>query len=107
MNASQEWASRHPDISFTHTFPGFVSTPMVTKWHWTVPYILPLFKYWTVTPETCAQFMWSPLLSNDAKFKTGAHRMDQNANPVQPNKSLTPEVIKAVWDHISSMTASK
>jgi len=48
--------------------------------------------------------MWSTLWSSDPVFKAGAHRLDCHGEPVSPNKSITPEAAKKIWEHAVELT---
>ena len=68
-------------------------------------FFVPLIRPLTVTPEECAQVMWWRMLDPDSKWKTGAHQLSNHGEPYEPNKFVTPEVRKAIWDHATAVTS--
>ena len=101
---SQEFARRSPNVSFTHIYPGVVSTSMTTNFHWSTRALAPLLRFITTSPVDCAEWMWSSLWSSDPAFKSGAHRLDNHGEPVKPNKAITPEVAVKIWEHAVELT---
>ena len=100
----QEFSRRFPNISFTHIYPGVVSTPMATNFHWSTRPLAPLIRWIITSPTDCAEWMWSSLWSSEPEFKAGAHRLGSHGEPVQPNKAITPGAAKRIWDHAVELT---
>lgn len=102
--AFEEFASRHPSISFINIFPGLVTTPAITK-NTGAMFFVPLLRPFSVTPKNCAQIMWWRMWSPEKEWKMGAHQIGHHGNELQHNPFVTPEVQKAVWDHAVYMTS--
>jgi hypothetical protein len=77
---------------------------MVTNFHWSTRALTPLLRFVITSPADCAEWMWSSLWSSDPQFKTGAHRLDNHGDPVRPNKAITPEAVKKIWEHAVEVT---
>ena len=77
-------------------------TPLITNFHWSTKPLVPLLRLLVTSPSDCSEWMWSPLLASGAK--AGAHRLDNHGEPVPPNKSITPEAVKRIWDHLVEVT---
>ena len=102
----QEFASRYPNLSFVHAFPGLVTTPAVTNNTGSM-FLVPLIRPFSVTPEQCAQVMWWRLWNPQGEWKTGAHQLSHHGEELEHNRFVTPEVRKAVWEHAVHMTGPK
>ncbi|KAG8685909.1 hypothetical protein FRC08_012847 [Ceratobasidium sp. 394] len=99
----ESFAALHPDIAFIHAFPGFVRTPMVANFHWSMKLPLPIMRPFSVSPADCAQWMLYTLL--DPQFSKGAFFRSDHAEDVGPNKHSTPELRKLVWEHTLETTS--
>jgi hypothetical protein len=77
---------------------------MTTNFHWSTRMLAPLLRLVTTSPADCAEWMWSPLWSRDPEFKAGAHRLDNHGEPVAPNRAITPEAAKKIWEHAVELT---
>lgn len=102
----EEFSIRHPKIPFTHIFPGMVRTPMLTNLA-VVRFLVPLMRPLLVTPEQCAQIMWWRVWSPEDEWKVGAHQINHHGEEIPHNKSVTPEVRTAVWEHAVLVTGEK
>jgi hypothetical protein len=51
------------------------------------------------------QVMWWRVWSSDSKWKTGAHEIDNRGNSLAPNKFVTLEGKKAIWEHAVKLTS--
>jgi len=100
----EEFAQRFPNVSFTHIYPGVVSTPMTTNFHWSTRPLAPLVRWITTSPTDCAEWMWSSLWSSEPEFEAGAHRLGNHGEPLKPNKAITPEAAKRIWEHAVELT---
>ncbi|PVG01536.1 hypothetical protein CPB86DRAFT_794903 [Serendipita vermifera] len=105
--AIQEFASRYPTVPFYHAFPGMVSSPMMRTLFPGAQFFAPLLKPLTVTPAQCAEIMWWRLWSSEEHWKTGSHEIDNKGSELTPNRNVTEEVRKAIWDHAISITDPK
>ncbi|KAG9088460.1 hypothetical protein FRC07_012574, partial [Ceratobasidium sp. 392] len=46
----ESFAAQHPDMAFIHAYPGFVRTPMLTDFHWSMKLLVPILRPVTVSP---------------------------------------------------------
>jgi len=100
-----EYSRRHPDLTFAHIFPGAVNTPLLTKSYPILGCIVsPLAKLFTA-PQDCAEWMLYPLLSKN--FDKGGFHLNHHAEPAKPNKYVTEESRRSVWDHVLEFTKVK
>ncbi|KAG8734624.1 hypothetical protein FRC10_011603 [Ceratobasidium sp. 414] len=99
----ESFAAQHPDMAFVHAYPGFVRTPMVTDFHWSMKLFLPIMRPFSVSPADCAQWMLYTLL--DPQFSKGAFFRNNHADDVGRNKYSTPELRKLVWEHTLKRTS--
>ncbi|KDQ08653.1 hypothetical protein BOTBODRAFT_37804 [Botryobasidium botryosum FD-172 SS1] len=101
-----EYARRHPDLAFTHIYPGVVNTSLFTKSHPILGCVLsPVTKIFATAPQDCAEWMLYPLLSKN--FEKGSFHLDNHAEPAGPNKHVTEEAKRSVWDHVLEFTKVK
>lgn len=103
-SAFQNLAEKYRNIGFYHIFPGMVRTPMANSFP-VVGLVMPLFKWATESPAECAEVMWWRVWGNDPAWKTGAHQINHRGEAVTPNKFVTPEGKKAIWDHAVKITS--
>jgi len=98
-----EYAHRYPQLSFIHTYPGFVNTPLITRDKPIMGTLMgPLARLLGVKPEDCAEYMLYPLLSKECE--KGAFFRDNHGNEVKKNKYVTDETRKKVWEHTVEIT---
>ncbi len=69
--------------------------------------LIPLFRFITVTPAECAEFMWDKMWTSDKKYQSGAHELDRHAEPHEKSHFVDDEVREKVWEHAVSMTGPK
>lgn len=105
--AMQEFASRYPTVPFYHAFPGMVSSPILKTLFPGAQFFAPLLRPLTVTPAQCAEIMWWRLWSSEEHWKTGSHEIDNKGSELTPNRNVTEEARKAIWDHAVSITDPK
>ncbi len=95
---AEEWAERHPKISFIHIYPGVVATSLGRDlpWYAKVPLDL-LTPVFATKPEDCGEFMTYAL--TDDKFKTGYHLLSNKAEPYANPKYNTHENRELIYKH--------
>jgi len=101
-----EYARRHPDLTFVHTMPGFVNTPILSKDKPILGWIFgPLGSLFATNPQDCAEWMLYPLLSKE--FGKGGFHLNNHAEPSKPNKYVTEESRRTVWEHVLEFIKAK
>jgi len=89
----EEYASRHPKMSFIHIFPGFVNTNIGKNLHWTMRPLMSLANIIGTSLDDCGQYMLSALVSPE--YRQGAYHLDSRADPMSPEKIHTSEEARA------------
>jgi len=102
----EEYAKRYPQMSFTHIFPGFVNTPLLSRNSPILGAVVGgLASIFATSLQDCGEYMAYGLLS--PKFAKGAFYLDSKAEPVPPKKIITSEATrKLVVDHFAKETAT-
>ncbi|KII87961.1 hypothetical protein PLICRDRAFT_112190, partial [Plicaturopsis crispa FD-325 SS-3] len=100
-----DFAVRHPDIAFTHAYPGGVRTPMLRTTtgiaRYTIgPVVHALLYPFTLSQEESGDYMLRALLSSEK----GANYKGSRAKNSSRNPSSTPEARKKLWDHTVEAT---
>ncbi|KII87958.1 hypothetical protein PLICRDRAFT_42507 [Plicaturopsis crispa FD-325 SS-3] len=101
----EDFAGRHPDVAFTHAYPGGVRTPLLrtTKGvaKYTIgPVIHALLYPFTISQEESGEYMLRGLLSSEK----GVNYKGSRAEDLGRNPSSTPEARKKLWDHTVEAT---
>ncbi|CAE6504735.1 unnamed protein product [Rhizoctonia solani] len=99
----EDFAAQHPDMAFIHAYPGIVRTPLLTEFHWSMRFLMPLVRLMSVSPAECAQWMLYGLL--DPKFAKGPFFINNHAEDVGANKHSTPALRRLVWEHTLKRTS--
>ncbi|CAE6497389.1 unnamed protein product [Rhizoctonia solani] len=99
----EDFAILHPDMAFIHARPGFVRTPAITEYHWSIKFLMPFVHMLSVSPAECAQWMLYGLL--DPKFTKGAFFISDHAEDFEANKHSTPALRRLVWEHTVKRTS--
>ncbi|KAJ7183414.1 NAD-P-binding protein [Mycena filopes] len=104
----EEFATRNPGIAFTHTYPGFVDTPLFAPKHWAERLLVPLTRvllfFVAKSPADAGEYQLYGLL----QVKAGAHRRGQYGDeiPVPPVYGYGPsEAARAVWAHTEKIVS--
>ncbi|KAL1743144.1 hypothetical protein HDZ31DRAFT_41614 [Schizophyllum fasciatum] len=106
--AMEEFASRHPGISFLHSFPGGVRSSIVKNSDSllikaAIYAIYPLTWLVTVSEEECGDYMTYALLH----AKPGFARIDNHGDDIGRRKYYGDEVQrKKLWEHTVEVTKS-
>ncbi|KAJ7036786.1 NAD-P-binding protein [Mycena alexandri] len=93
----EEFATRNTGIVFTHTYPGFVNTPLFSFEHWGARLLAPLTRlalfFLAKTPADAAEYQLYGLLQS----KAGAHRRGEYGDEIcsQPVWTHTENVVSA------------
>ncbi|KAG8951957.1 hypothetical protein FRC04_005290 [Tulasnella sp. 424] len=100
----EEYSKLHPNVGFSHKFPGVVSTPNMdaASW-WTKPLIAIARRLIMIQPEESGERNLSALLNPE--YKKGEFYLDQYAGQVNTVTKQSEEVKKAVLDHYRSEVA--
>lgn len=102
----QSFAAQHPDMAFTHIFPGIVRTPLIQAKHWALrpfnPLIYALAYPFTVSADECAEYMLHALLEGEK----GSHRRGAKGELLEegPGYFSTEEARQKLWDHTVEVT---
>ncbi|KAG8966739.1 hypothetical protein FRC03_011380 [Tulasnella sp. 419] len=80
----KEYAQKYPQLSFIHSHPGAVDTPIARNSHWALRLASPLLSLLAVKPETCGEYLTSALVRPE--FATGGHHLDNHSDPVPESK---------------------
>ncbi|KAJ6489466.1 hypothetical protein DFH09DRAFT_1209026, partial [Mycena vulgaris] len=98
----EEFAERNPEIAFTHTFPGFVNTPLFNFEHWAARLMSPLIKfavYFMAKSEAdAAEYQLYGLLSETE----GAHRRGEYGDEIKVAPAYgcgSNDASRFVWEH--------
>ncbi len=97
----QAFAERHPDLTYTHIFPGLVRTAILDKMftHWTlapVNWALKLLTYpMSITAEHSAQIMVYALLQPES----GVFRRNDKGNEIGQSTYDSEESRSKLWEH--------
>ncbi|EJD45563.1 NAD(P)-binding protein [Auricularia subglabra TFB-10046 SS5] len=98
-----ELAQRHPALSYTHVYPGFVASGLKRSMPllmWGILSVLePIFAR---SPEDCGEFMAHALI--DLRAKTGAHFKGDTAEDIEPSVYASQEARDVVWKHLVETT---
>lgn len=101
--AVARFAKQHPNMSFIHAHPGFVSTAIARELPWALRVgTNALARFIATSPETSAEksfyLGWSA-----PEFKTGSHIVSAKLKEMQPDIEkkgfLSPELQEKVWNH--------
>ncbi|KII87967.1 hypothetical protein PLICRDRAFT_111764 [Plicaturopsis crispa FD-325 SS-3] len=102
----EEFAVRHPDIAFTHAFPGVVRTSLISPTtgilKYTLAPVLNVLVYpFSLSLQDSGDYMLHALLSS----KKGPNYKGSKADDVSRNSSSTPETRQKLWDHTVEVTS--
>ncbi|KAJ7150463.1 hypothetical protein C8R43DRAFT_1005905 [Mycena crocata] len=106
----EELAVRHPTVAFTHTFPGFVNTPLFNFEHWAARLVSPLIKLvlylMAKSEQDAAEYQLFGLLSAvRGGYRRGEHGDVIKAAPVY---GLGPsEASGKVWVHTEEVVGRR
>jgi len=101
----EAFAARHPDMAFTHAFPGLVRTNMTKFGHWALKPFNPLVQV-AITPFStsqgdCAELMLFSLLDG----KKGVYRRDEKGDEIGMKAYYgTEEGRIKLWEHTVEVT---
>ncbi|KAJ6514158.1 NAD-P-binding protein [Mycena vulgaris] len=105
----EELAARNPDIAFTHTFPGFVNTPLFNFEHWAARLMSPLIKlavYFMAKSEAdAAEYQLYGLLSETE----GAHRRGEYGDEIKEAPAYgrgSNDASRLVWKHTEEIVSA-
>ncbi|KAJ7062495.1 NAD(P)-binding protein [Mycena amicta] len=111
--AMQKFATTNPSIQFSHAFPGLVRTPMLLPKHWALKPLAPLIsaasRPFTVSPETCAEYHLSALVSKtpaNASSLSNFTRRGATADDIGYNPA-SEEHVDALWKHTMAETRAE
>jgi len=94
----EKQAQDHPNVAFTHAFPGFVRSPMMKPSHWALkpfyPLLLALMYPFSVTPQASAEYQLSALFNAKPGF-TSRGPQGQQIDYTPGSK----EAIDKFWQH--------
>lgn len=102
------FARKYPSISFSHTFPGFVSTQAYRDLSFWQRYIVNGAAYlFARSPEVCAQYQIYVALTGP-EFATGGHLLGMNLQSVQTDQPpytqfALEENQDKLWEHTEAM----
>ncbi|KAG6916247.1 hypothetical protein DXG01_007744 [Tephrocybe rancida] len=101
----EKFSSIYPKITFIHSFPGVVLTPLffTTSFPFTLlnPLIYALLWPFAISAETCAEYMWCALHSTGPGFhRTGERAQDQG----MVNYMGSAEAREGLWKHTIAIT---
>ncbi|KAJ7613093.1 hypothetical protein FB45DRAFT_759386 [Roridomyces roridus] len=101
------YADRYPGISFVHSYPGVVNTPLFTRSNTaTIRYtgmLLPLFRLFTYTPQAAGEHQLYALL----KAGPGAKLTDDKGADIPLKEGyFNPEQVEKVWAHTEEETSA-
>lgn len=103
----QELAIRHPEISFTHSYPGFVRTPLAARsdsrlLKLAYPLLLPLTYPLSTSLYETGDYMLYGMLNYTGK---GMNRVGSRGEDIQKKRWFgTAEERKALWEHTWEVT---
>lgn len=100
----QAFASRYPELSFVHAYPGWVDTSGIKKMTGRGSSVLgPLgafvAKFVATSADTCADYMWYGLF----QATPGWSRTGAKGEPVT-DKLFTEGVVERLWEHTARET---
>jgi len=101
--AMEAFADRHPTVSFIHSYPGFVYTPLFNLFPWFLRYPFSLLgQIAAISSEDCGEIM-TYLLTSD-KYKNGVHLVDERGveGPLTPVN--TKENSEIIYNHAVDIT---
>lgn len=104
----EKFAALHPNLSFSHSFPGTVLTPILFPssfpWKLLNPLLYVIFWFLAVSPDACAEYMWCALHSVGPGFhRRGERAQDQD----KKNYKATDEAREKLWEHTKEVTQTK
>ncbi|KII87968.1 hypothetical protein PLICRDRAFT_176717 [Plicaturopsis crispa FD-325 SS-3] len=102
----EEFAARHPDIAFTHAYPGAVRTSLINPTsgimkYTLAPVLIVLVYPFSLSLQESGEYMLRGLLSSEK----GANYKGPKAEDVIRNSSSTPETRQKLWDHTLETTS--
>ena len=105
----QSYATLHPKLSFVHTYPGFVRTPLASSstsplLSLASPLITGLTYVFSHSAEECGEYMWYGLLA----AKDGFTRMGEKGQDIGMKRYFgNEEQRKKLWEHTKETTRVK
>jgi len=102
----QAYASKAPNLSFIHAYPGGVRTSLISSspsflLRALSPLVI-LTKPWTVSSEECAQYMWHAAYKTAAQ--PGAYRTDNLGESWgKKNYFGDDEQREKLWEHTAAV----
>ncbi|KAG6831911.1 hypothetical protein H0H87_003409 [Tephrocybe sp. NHM501043] len=104
----EKFSAHHPRITFIHSFPGVVLTPLFffSSFPFTLlnPLIYALLWPMSIPVDACAEYMWCALHSAGPGFRrTGEMAQDQGMD----NYKGSDESREALWQHTVKITGAK
>ncbi|KXN81959.1 hypothetical protein AN958_03367 [Leucoagaricus sp. SymC.cos] len=97
----------HPDLTFTHAYPGAVRTSIFQKSDSKLvnlanPFVNTIFRPFTISPEECAEYMWHAVFGNTkGAFRTGS----EGENLGKQRYFGSEEAKRKLWEHTVEATA--
>jgi len=101
----EEFARLHPTVSFIHTYPGFVDTPLVATFPYGIGNVFKsLAKFFAISPDESGDIM--AYILTTPKYKNGIHLVAEKGNEI-PLSHNSRKNIEAIWKHSIQVTEGK
>jgi len=85
----EEYAIRHPKMSFIHITPGWVSTNIGRDMHWSLKPVLSAISVFSKSINDCGEYMLSALVS--PQYKHGAFHLTDHGEPVPATETYVSD----------------